>query len=188
MLDDALRLTVDQIFDPKYDFNLNYKDEEEINNLKNVENNLKNKIDPNSIISNNDKLINENNKDKISEEKNKEKENKNIEDKNKKYISPFPVPGYDLDENLWEFVCDLYSKDPLDNQLEKEEPVEKESYTGIRHLLKKKNTKLNLEKINKKEISTREIKNKDICDEKEKEKTDKDSNKDNSEKNNNEKE
>ena len=188
MLDDALRLTVDQIFDPKYDFNLNYKDEEEINNLKNVENNLKNKIDPNSIISNNDKLINENNKDKISEEKNKENENKNIEDKNKKYISPFPVPGYDLDENLWEFVCDLYSKDPLDNQLEKEEPVEKESYTGIRHLLKKKNTKLNLEKINKKDISTREIKNKDICDEKEQEKNDKDSNKDNSEKKNNEKE
>ena len=188
MLDDALRLTVDQIFEPKYDFNLNYKDEEEINNLKIVENNLKNKIDPNSIININDKLMNENNKNKIAEEKNKISENKNIEDKNKKYISPFPVPGYDLDDNLWEFVCDLNGKDPLDNQLEKEETTEKESYTGIRHLLKKKNTKLNLEKSNKKEISTRENKNKDNHDEKQKEKNDKDTNKDNNEKNNNEKE
>jgi hypothetical protein len=188
MLDDALRLTVDQIFETKYDFNLNYKDEEEINNLKIVENNLKNKIDPNSIININDKLMNENNKNKIAEEKNKISENKNIEENNKKYISPFPVPGYDLDDNLWEFVCDLNGKDPLDNQLEKEETTEKESYTGIRHLLKKKNTKLNLEKSNKKEISTRENKNKDNHDEKQKEKNDKDTNKDNNEKNNNEKE
>ena len=188
MLDDALRLTVDQIFEPKYDFSLNYKDEEEINNLKIVENNLKNKIDPNSIISNNDKLINENDKDETSEEKNKKNENKNIEDKNKKYISPFPVPGYDFYDNLWEFVCDLNSKDPLDNQLEKEETVEKESYTGIRHLLKKKNTKLNLEKSGKKEIFSKENKNKENSDEKQKEKNDKDSNKDNSEKKNNEKE
>ena len=164
------------------------KDEEEISNLKIVENNLKNKIDPNSIISNNDKLMNDNNKDKTSEEKNKQNENKNIEDKNKKYISPFPVPGYDLDDNLWEFVCDLNGKDPLDSQLEKEETTEKESYTGIRHLLRKKNTKLNLEKSNKKEISTKENKNKDNQDEKEKEKNDKDSNKDNNENKNNEKE
>ena len=188
MLDDALRLTVDQIFEPKYDFNLNYKDEEEINNLKIVENNLKNKIDPNSIISNNDKLMNDNNKNKTSEEKNKPNENKNIEDKNKKYISPFPVPGYNLDDNLWEFVCDLNGKDPLDSQLEKEETTEKESYTGIRHLLRKKNTKLNLEKSNKKEISAKENKNKDNQDEKEKEKNSKDSNKDNNENKNNEKE
>ena len=188
MLDDALRLTVDQIFEPKYDFNLNYKDEEEINNLKIVENNLKNKIDPNSIISNNDKLMNDNNKDNTSEEKNKPNENKNIEDKNKKYISPFPVPGYNLDDNLWEFVCDLNGKDPLDSQLEKEETTEKESYTGIRHLLRKKNTKLNLEKSNKKEISAKENKNKDNQDEKEKEKNSKDSNKDNNENKNNEKE
>ena len=76
----------------------------------------------------------------------------------------------------------MNGKDPLDNQLEKEETVEKESYTGIRHLLKKKNTKISLEKSNKKEISPRENKNKDNNNEKQKEKNDKDSNKDNSEK------
>ena len=61
----------------------------------------------------------------------------------KKYISPFPVPGYSLDENLWDFVCDLNSKDPFEIKNEKEINMdkEKELYTGIRHLLKKKEKK-----------------------------------------------
>ena len=135
MLDDALRLTLDQIFEPKYDFNLNYNNEEERNNLKNVENNLKNKIDPNSVNSNNINLkidYNIDNKENI--------DNKNKDEKNKKYISPFPVPGYELDENLWDFVCDLNTRDPLDDLLDKEPVIENATFTGIRHLLKKRIT------------------------------------------------
>ena len=70
MLDDALRLTIDKIFEPGYDFKYNYNNEQ--NNSQNI-------------------CIKE------TEEKND----------NEKYISPFPVPGYNLSENLWEFVCDL---------------------------------------------------------------------------------
>ena len=161
MLDDALRLTLDQIFEPKYDFNLNYKNEDEENNLKNVENNLKNKINPNCINSNND-IINEK-KENLKEDN----ENKNINEKNKKYISPFHVPGYKLDDNLWEFVCDLNTLDPLDNKLEKEKINERELYTGIRHLLKKKNLKINLEKSKKENINKE---NKDKIEEKNKDK------------------
>ena len=58
---------------------------------------------------------------------------------NQNYISPFPVPGYSLSENLWEFVCDLNEKDPLDDRLDKEiEKNDNQSYTGIKHLMKKK--------------------------------------------------
>ena len=144
MLDDALRLTLDQIFEPKYDFSLNYKDKEQSNNLKNVENNLKNQINPNCINTNNKNIIEENKIEQKEKNINENNENKNNEEKNKKYISPFPIPGYELDDNLWEFVCDLNIKDPLDNNtINKETIKEKESFTGIRHLLKKKNTKTN---------------------------------------------
>ena len=146
MLDDALRLTLDQVFEPKYDFNLNYKSNEEANNLKNVENNLKNKINPNDVNSNNENFNCEKQKEENSKEKNENEEEKN----GKKYISPFPVPGYELFDNLWEFVCDLNIRDPLDDQLDKKQ-ISEETYTGIRHLLKKKNVKMNMEK-NKKEI------------------------------------
>ena len=101
MLDDALRLTLDQLFDTKYDFNLNYK---RSHNLEDI-------LD-----------------DAINQNKNVKKEN-NDDKKNIKYKSPFPVPGYELDENLWDFVCDL-------NEIENK--ADKEIYTGIKHLLKKK--------------------------------------------------
>ena len=52
--------------------------------------------------------------------------------KKQKYISPFPVPGYNLSENLWEFVCDLNEKNVKENK------SENEAFTGIKHLLKKK--------------------------------------------------
>ena len=50
------------------------------------------------------------------------------------------MPGYLLSENLWDFVCDLNSKDPFELKDEKEKEINKEKdlYTGIRHLLKKK--------------------------------------------------
>ena len=145
MLDDALRLTLDQIFDPKYDFNLNYKNIDDNNNIKNVNDNLKNNINPNSIdnnINNNNSFINVINKDE--EKKNEEKENKsnNENNKNLKYISPFPVPGYNLDENLWDYICDLNEKDPLDDRLNNNDvnmESNKKNFTGIKHLIKKKN-------------------------------------------------
>ena len=128
-----------------------------------------------NIIENKEKINKENkqntkNKRKLPE-KDKIKE-KTIEQLkyNGKYISPFPVPGYSNDENLWCFVCDLNSKDPLDIKLEKEKENEKQdpldiklekekenekqnekiSFTGIRHLLKKKDKKNNEKKNGKK--------------------------------------
>ena len=172
MLDDALRLTLDQIFNPGYDFSKIYKDENEETNMKMVLNNLKNKIDPNapnSLIdeinkkdetnkisqsclteNNNSKNLNETKKEEEKEDNDK-KENNN---KNSKYKTPFPVPGYEEDENLWEFVCDLNNKDPLDDFLDKEEKSSKDSYTGIKYLYnKRKNNKENKnEKTNENNI------------------------------------
>ena len=210
MLDDALRLTVDKVFEPIFDFNKNYKGDyteeqkkllidskiEYDFNAVNPINIINNKKDDSSSICSNtvskfsgptssannntnsifninleldefDKnLIKEEKKDNniinlinninIDENKNiksndedkniKKEENKNIkhskENKNNKlnklkYISPFPVPGYSLDENLWDFVCDLNDKDPYDISKEKYNK-EKNTFTGIRHLLKKR--------------------------------------------------
>ena len=150
------------------------------NNLMKPENNIKNnsikeerKIENNNKINKENKEIKEvNNKTKNNKELKENKENKNInknsikenklnkefkenkgkkeiknfnqfENKVKKYISPFPVPGYSLDENLWDFVCDLNSKDPFEIKNEKEFNIDKDKdiYTGIRHLLKKKDKK-----------------------------------------------
>jgi len=87
MLDDALRLTIDQLFETKYDFNLNYKKSENIKDMLND----------------------------INKNKNEKKENNNNKE-SKKYKSPFPVPGYELDDNLWELVCELNEKEPFDDQ------------------------------------------------------------------------
>ena len=57
------------------------------------------------------------------------------------YITPFPVPGYSNDENLWEFVCDLNEEDPLDKYLDKSSSnnLEENTYfTGIKYLYSKK--------------------------------------------------
>ena len=129
MLDDALRLTLDQLFEPKYDFSQNYKKLDELDILENVLNSLKNN--------------NESNEE--GDDKNKDK----LKINNKKYISPFPVPGYEDDDNLWDFVCDLNAKDPYDENLNKNDKEsnninknnnKEQPYTGIKHLLKKKNT------------------------------------------------
>ena len=57
------------------------------------------------------------------------------------------MPGYSPDDNLWDFVCDLNSKDPNDDFLDKTindnnnnvDMNKEQIYTGIRHLLRKKN-------------------------------------------------
>ena len=132
MLDDALRLTLDQIFETKYDFNLNYKNEENIENYKVVMHRLKNRENPNSNYRLKYNNVNsENDKDENVLNENE----KNNSEKKLKYISPFPVPGYTLNENIWEFVCDLKEKNLKENK------SESEPFTGIKHLLKKKTDK-----------------------------------------------
>ena len=145
-------------FDQKYINNQENKNDININLNKTNKNFIKKEQIKNIIEINNsnkqqdkDITIQKNNAKKFTDkEKSKEKLiNKNINEKkyNGKYISPFPVPGYSNDENLWCFVCDLNSKDPLDIKIEKEKEKEKQklndknSFTGIRHLLKKKDKK-----------------------------------------------
>ena len=172
MLDDALRLTIDQIFDPGYDFKFNYSENKKENTLSNSTKN----INLNSADNVNLKTIPNNNKTKIintsadnitieySDDKNSKKsqifQNQNLTEtgkeenstsNNNKYISPFPVPGYNLSENLWEFVCDLNSVDPLDELInEQNEKNKNEAFTGIRHLLAKKKKKKKKNKSKKK--------------------------------------
>ena len=167
MLDDALRLTIDQLFETKYDFNVinKNKTKEEINNYKKLLSHYNKNIDINGInissslniksainktnsrnndinnefkeninylktIQNNNNDIHKdegesiinNSKDKDIKENEKKNdiEKKNI-NKNKKYISPFPIPGYTLNENIWDFVCDLNEQDPLDELKDEDE-------------------------------------------------------------------
>ena len=159
MLDDTLRLTIDNVFNTSYDFSKRYKNDKNQNNLKLILNEFKDKTNyKNHILKT--EIINQNKNDKKSLEKERIKRTKtetiSIEDliekidqkfeiekeaiKNDKYISPFPVPGYKEDDNLWEFVCDLTSKDPLDDFLDKEED---KYYTGFRYLYNKKKNNQN---------------------------------------------
>ena len=216
MLDDALRLTLDKVFEPVYDFSKNYKGDyteeqkklltnSEIkidfnavnatgnqnpnnNNDPHVSKNSSTQISSFSKTSNplpSDKILNINlelddfdknlikdsktendinininkekkedneNKETIKEEKkngkeekisNSNKTSKKNNKKKQKYISPFPVPGYSLDENLWEFICDLNIKEGSKNNLKEKEKdaKDKQNFTGIKHLLKRKKTK-----------------------------------------------
>ena len=126
------------------DKNKNDKKDEEKDEEKNEKNNVEvidNKnIENEKIINNEEKKRNKGYKSPIPNKKNKTK-----------YISPFPVPGYSLDENLWDFICDLNEKDPYEIEKEKEkeklkEKGSKDSFTGIRHLLKKRKKKNKKEK------------------------------------------
>ena len=172
MVDDALRLTLDEVFPPKYSFDknavteINYEDysndlsnknqmSEEKNNEgpkiikkkkyvnicdqgsgtqdkegeKYIQENIRkkevkimkkiNEINKNkrqdtkdnenskekgNIVNNKEKIINDIAINKKSKEI-KEEEEKEFNQKD--YISPFPVPGYECWENLWEFLCEL---------------------------------------------------------------------------------
>ena len=202
MLDDALRLTVDKVFEPVFDFTKNYKgdyteeqkkvlidskieydfnavkpnnvkdspsisssilskistpsikydsnilninlelDEFDKNLIKEKMNIIEKKEEINDNNTNNNKVKNtdkseENKNSKYNEEKTDPKTGSK---KKLKYISPFPVPGYSLDENLWDFICDLNDKEPLEKEKENE-IKEQNSFTGIKHLLKKRKNK-----------------------------------------------
>ena len=154
MLDDALRLTIDQIFNPVYDFTKNYKknknkDEDKFKKIsenfrKEIKNQRKFIKTENNIHKNtqnqenkNERILTENNNNS-----NQLKNSKEIENIHKtKYVSPFRVPGYKNDENLWEFVCDLNEDDPLDIYLDKKKCSEKSKFLpGIKYLFSKRKT------------------------------------------------
>ena len=211
MIDDALRLTLDEVFPPKYQFDkneipeLNYEEysndliynkkeedkkegpriikrkkytticdqgsgtqdmddegykqenirqteikiQKKINENKdeNIKNNEKSAKKPSSadkedkkdikeILEKNNEEINTdptnitNNKNLIKQKEIKENEKEKEKEKEKPfdqkdYKSPFPVPGYEPWENLWDFICDLNEEKPPSN-----------NYTaGVRSLL-----------------------------------------------------
>ena len=191
MVDDALRLTIDEVFPPKYQFDknsiieLNYEEysndlihkeenkeenkegprlvkrkkytticdqgsgtqdqgeepykqenirqreviiqkkinEPKIEDIKNNENSAKKVQNGNEDIK--DILIDKNNEEVISNNNNmnndkndnkaKEKEEKEKPFNQKDYKSPYPVPGYEPWENLWELICDLNEEKPQNN-------------------------------------------------------------------------
>ena len=137
MLDDALRLTIDVMFNTKYDHSLNYKDGNK-SNIKNTSIKEENVCDKEKV---------DNKEDSKTEEVSKGE--KGNEKENDKYISPFPVPGYLNDDNLWDFVCDLNEKDEFEikqEEEEKEKQLQKEkekeaAFTGIKHLINKRKNK-----------------------------------------------
>ena len=164
MLDDALRLTIDQIFTPKYDFSRNYKKyrkNEKENKMRIISDYFKEKIKYNhkytkteeNMIKNN-KIRNKKNsieverKRYLTETNNNKfgnlKSSKEIENNNKRkydknnYITPFPVPGYKNNENLWQYVCDLNGEDPLDKFLDKKQSGEGKYLSGVKYLFNKK--------------------------------------------------
>ena len=130
-------LDIDVMFNTKYDHSLNYKDGNKSNikdtNIKEENVNDKEKVD--------------NKEDSKMEEGSKVE--KGNEKENDKYISPFPVPGYLNDDNLWDFVCDLNEKDQFEikqEEEEKEKQLQKEkekeaAFTGIKHLINKRKNK-----------------------------------------------
>ncbi|MCQ2819450.1 MAG: tubulin--tyrosine ligase family protein, partial [archaeon] len=197
MLDDALRITLDKIFPPKYEFGEDKKikiedcansiviKEEEAENKEEVKTEKKKEyVEEGTGIEKEENKTVELNKETKIEKENKRKENKASVEEEKKtntinseiqieispkiendihktqcssdnqinsketnslanstvlekkegtqneninttYISPFPVPGYTNNENLWEFLGYIG-------------PVEKKPFTGIKHLLSKK--------------------------------------------------
>ena len=123
MLDDALRLTIDHLFETKYDFDLAINNAKEnsvyddmlfkYNKIVNKEDdvNKEESYEENKNNENSDRLENKIEDNILINNSSKKKKNDN---KNKKYISPFPVPGYTSEENIWDFVCDLDDPDPLE--------------------------------------------------------------------------
>ena len=149
MLDDALRLTIDQLFETKYDFDMinKNKTKEDTSVYNSMLNSyikvtrLKDdseKKEENSVDYNNNDSYKDEKKMDSNKITNNQLKNKNIDNKQKKYISPFPVPGYSQDENIWDLVCDLDDPDPLDELQDKEEEItnenEKNNYAHKSHL------------------------------------------------------
>ena len=103
------------------DKTLSNKDKEE--NEKNSENIEKMKSTYNEKL--NDIILDDEDINKINKKDNEK--NKEEDKKEKEYISPYPVPGYSNNENLWEEIGDI--------------SIKKKSYTGLRYMLSRKESK-----------------------------------------------
>ena len=124
--------------------NKEIKENKDVNKNKSIKNIKDKKEIKDNKDNRNIKSISKSKDNKLNKDKGRRESSKQIQnEKINKYISPFPVPGYSLDENLWEFVCDLNSKDPFELKNEKEIIVERESIYNKRHSLKKKDKKNN---------------------------------------------
>ena len=209
MVDDALRLTIDEVFPTKYQFDknviteINYEDysndlsnkekieekndegpkiikkkkyvnicdqgsgtqdkndekyiqenmrlkevklQKKINDINQKDNtkNNDNNNDNNNLNNDNTEKIKKNNNDNLM--KKKDKQNKEKEFNQKDYKSPFPVPGYESWENLWEFVCEL-----IDQNIQNTQNTQNNYTAGVRGLLeiqKKRQTSLTQNNIN----------------------------------------
>ena len=99
---------------------INKKDNSKVNdiNLKNNNNNIIKDINNKDKIkqsNNNENIIKKDKEIKDIKEKKEKKEDNEKEFNQKDYISPFPVPGYEPWENLWEFVCELKEQNTQNN-------------------------------------------------------------------------
>ena len=119
MLDDALRLTIDDICDTKYSFS-QYVEETNIINTVNVKDEISNNNNNNNCYS-----LNTTNSEPLL--LNGFKEDINI-NKPQVYVSPFSVENYLDSENLWDLVCDLNEKEkPEKNEKRQKEKRRKRS-------------------------------------------------------------
>lgn len=140
MLDDALRLTIDDICETKYSFSQYIEETNVINNLNtiNVKDEISNSNYNSSNQNNNSNGFNttnaiNNNTTVLNGFKEKEEVTSNCDDKKPQiYVSPFPVENYSDSDNLWELVCDL-------NEKEKVEKIEKPEKEKRRKRSKAKN-------------------------------------------------
>jgi hypothetical protein len=116
MLDDALRLTIDDLYETKYSWCNSEK--EKVEN----KNECLEKSEKSEKVEDKNQLIKENSINQQSQDDNKESKFENAElsekcitiNSSSIYHSPFPVEGYSDSENLWDFVCDLNEKDIRD--------------------------------------------------------------------------
>lgn len=108
MIDDALRLTIDDICETKYSFSPYFENE----TLESPSNNNVQRINPSASSNNLHSIKNKDCNDSATCNFNS-KETCDLNDliKSSIYISPYPVDNYSDSENIWELVCDLNEKE-----------------------------------------------------------------------------
>lgn len=119
MLDDALRLTIDDVCDTKYSFSQYMEENNNVNNLNTIDFKDEINIDNSSNCFHTTNAIKN---DTLNTFKEKDEKNLNENNKPQVYVSPFPVEDYSDSDNLWELVCNLNEKE----KVEKTDKPEKE--------------------------------------------------------------
>jgi hypothetical protein len=123
MIDDALRLTIDDVCDTKYSFCQYLEENNNANNINQI--NTINIKDDFINVNTHTYDINNNSPNSTSHLNNtaslgfKEYNNNN---KSSIYVSPFSVENYSDSENIWELVCDLNEKEKSEKPEKPEKP------------------------------------------------------------------